>query len=36
VLIRSAGDALVLSPPLVIADAEIDRLFLTIADAIRS
>jgi beta-alanine--pyruvate transaminase len=36
VLIRSAGDALVLSPPLIIADAEIDRLFSTIADALRA
>ena len=35
VLVRSAGEALVLSPPLIIAEAEIERLFATIADAVR-
>jgi len=35
VLVRSVGDALVLSPPLIISDAEIDRLFTTIAEAVR-
>jgi beta-alanine--pyruvate transaminase len=35
VLVRSVADALVLSPPLIIADAEIDRLFTTIAEAVR-
>ncbi len=33
--VRAVGDALVLSPPLIIADAEIDRLFTTIAEAVR-
>ncbi|HKU93840.1 MAG TPA: aspartate aminotransferase family protein [Vineibacter sp.] len=35
VLVRSAGDALVLSPPLIISPAEIDQLFTTVADAIK-
>ncbi|TXL81587.1 aspartate aminotransferase family protein [Vineibacter terrae] len=35
VLVRSAGDALVLSPPLVISDAEIERLFATIARVLK-
>ncbi len=36
VLVRSAGDALVLSPPLIINEAEIDRLFSTIADVLKA
>lgn len=36
VLVRSAGDAIVLSPPLVIESGEIDRLFTTVADAVRA
>jgi beta-alanine--pyruvate transaminase len=36
VLVRSAGDALVLSPPLIINDSEIDRLFSTIAEAVKA
>ena len=35
VLVRSAGDAIVLSPPLIIETGEIDRLFTTVADAVR-
>ncbi|HEX2889818.1 aspartate aminotransferase family protein [Vineibacter terrae] len=35
VLVRSAGDALVLSPPLVISEAEIERLFATIARVLK-
>jgi len=35
VLVRSARDALVLSPPLIISAAEIDRLFGTIAGALK-
>ena len=34
VLIRSAGDALVLSPPLIIGEGEIDRVFTTIRAAL--
>jgi beta-alanine--pyruvate transaminase len=34
VLVRSVGDALVLSPPLVISESEIGRLFDTIAEVI--
>jgi beta-alanine--pyruvate transaminase len=34
VLVRSAGEALVLSPPLIIQPAEIDQLFGTIAEAL--
>ena len=33
-LIRAAGDTLVLSPPLIISEAEIERLFATIAEAL--
>jgi beta-alanine--pyruvate transaminase len=36
VLIRSPGDVLVLSPPLIIADSEIDRIFETIRTALRA
>jgi beta-alanine--pyruvate transaminase len=36
VLVRTAGDALVLSPPLIISEAEIDRIFETIRGAIRA
>jgi len=36
VLVRTAGDALVLSPPLIIADGEIDRIFETIRGAVRA
>ncbi|CEJ12017.1 Omega-amino acid--pyruvate aminotransferase [bacterium YEK0313] len=36
VLVRTAGDALVLSPPLIISDAEIDRIFETIRGAVRA
>ncbi|MBX3502082.1 MAG: aspartate aminotransferase family protein [Alphaproteobacteria bacterium] len=36
VLVRSAGDALVLSPPLIINESEIDRLFSTIAEAVKA
>ena len=34
VLVRPNGDALVLSPPLIISDGEIDRIFSTIRDAL--
>jgi beta-alanine--pyruvate transaminase len=34
VLVRTAGEALVLSPPLIISDAEIDRLFSTIDESL--
>jgi beta-alanine--pyruvate transaminase len=34
VLIRTSGDTLVLSPPLIISDSEIDRLFGTIREAL--
>ncbi|QCI64011.1 aspartate aminotransferase family protein [Phreatobacter stygius] len=36
VLVRTAGDALVLSPPLIITEAEIDRIFDTIRQAVRA
>ncbi|MBN8939806.1 MAG: aspartate aminotransferase family protein [Rhizobiales bacterium] len=36
VLVRTAGDALVLSPPLIISEAEIDRIFDTIRKAVRA
>jgi beta-alanine--pyruvate transaminase len=36
VLVRSAGDALVLSPPLIINESEIDRLFSTVAEAVKA
>ena len=36
VLLRTAGDALVLSPPLIISESEIDRIFDTIRNAVRS
>jgi len=36
VLVRTAGDALVLSPPLIISEAEIDRIFDTIRQAVRA
>jgi beta-alanine--pyruvate transaminase len=36
VLVRAAGDALMLSPPLIISEQEIDRLFSTIAEAART
>jgi beta-alanine--pyruvate transaminase len=36
VLLRTAGDALVLSPPLIISESEIDRIFDTIRKAVRS
>jgi beta-alanine--pyruvate transaminase len=35
ILIRNAGDTLVLSPPLIIEDAEIDRIFDTIRTALK-
>ncbi|WP_342358477.1 aspartate aminotransferase family protein [Terrarubrum flagellatum] len=35
VLVRGAGDTIVLSPPLIINDSEIDRIFSTIADGLR-
>ncbi|KJC40187.1 omega amino acid--pyruvate aminotransferase [Bradyrhizobium sp. LTSP849] len=35
VLVRPAGDAIVLSPPLIIQEDEIDRIFGTIADALQ-
>lgn len=34
ILIRASGDTLVLSPPLIISEAEIERLFGTIAEAL--
>jgi beta-alanine--pyruvate transaminase len=36
VLVRSAGDALVLSPPLIITEAQIDELFSTVRRALDS
>ncbi len=36
VLVRAAGDMLVLSPPLVLAQADIDRITQTIRDALRA
>jgi beta-alanine--pyruvate transaminase len=36
VLVRSAGDALVLSPPLIISEAQIDQLFSTICRALEA
>lgn len=35
ILIRNTGDTLVLSPPLIIEDAEIDRIFDTIRNALK-
>jgi len=36
VLVRTAGDTLVLSPPLIITPDEIDRLFTTIREGLMS
>ncbi|HEX2566451.1 MAG TPA: aminotransferase class III-fold pyridoxal phosphate-dependent enzyme, partial [Burkholderiales bacterium] len=36
VLIRYTGDTLAFSPPLIIEEAQIDRLFQTIRDALQS
>jgi beta-alanine--pyruvate transaminase len=36
VLIRTTGDTIALSPPLIIEKAQIDRIFETIADVLRT
>jgi beta-alanine--pyruvate transaminase len=36
VLIRTTGDIIALSPPLIIEEAQVDRLFETLSDAIRA
>jgi beta-alanine--pyruvate transaminase len=36
VLIRTTGDIIALSPPLIISKAQIDELFGTIGDVIKS
>ena len=35
-LIRSAGDTMLLSPPLIIEPAQIDELFSVLAEALRA
>jgi beta-alanine--pyruvate transaminase len=36
VLIRTTGDIIALSPPLIAEKAHVDRIFGTVADAIRA
>jgi len=36
VLVRFTGDIIAVSPPLIISEAEIDRLFAVIGDAIQA
>ena len=35
-MVRSTGDTLALSPPLIVEKAQIDRMFEVVGDAIKS